>query len=97
MLHLWPADSLFEIPVRPAVTSLVAQHDGHGRYDHEVYAVEFRRLYTLFCILNSNSFLPGRMAILGLRLLRRFDQSQSRQGGGLEYRYYLSERYRKPW
>ena len=49
-LHLSPADFSFEIPARPAVTSLAFQIDGRWAYNPHLYAVNFKRLYTLFCI-----------------------------------------------
>ena len=49
-LHLSPADFFFEIPARPAVTSLAFQIDGRWTYASHLYAVHFERLHTLFRI-----------------------------------------------
>ena len=49
-LHLSPADFFFKIPVQPAVTSLAFQIDRQGAYGRDMYVVDYKRLYTLFCI-----------------------------------------------
>ena len=63
VLHLSPADFFFEIPARPAVTSLAFQMDSlvEWSYRPHLYARNFERLYTLFCIPSLVHFrLDGR-------------------------------------
>ena len=50
VLHLSPADLFFEIPPRPAVTSLAFQIDPKWIHRPQIYAENFERLYTLFYI-----------------------------------------------
>ena len=49
-LHLSPSNFHFDIPTRPAVTSLAFQHDSHLDYRSHQDARNSERLYTLLCI-----------------------------------------------
>ena len=49
-LHLSPAHFFFEVPARPAVTSLAFQIDDTWVYNPDLCTMNFEHLYTLFCI-----------------------------------------------